>query len=105
MQSHAVQRLVIIATIVSALSACAAGGGSSPSAPAGPTAGPPGKGHPQVSHVIIIIQENRSVDNLFQGFPGADTQPYGFDRKGIKLRLCPFPSRRHGTLNTMPPAF
>jgi phospholipase C len=22
---------------------------------------------------VIVIQENRSVDNLFNGFPGADT--------------------------------
>jgi phospholipase C len=26
-----------------------------------------------VKHVVIIVQENRSVDNLFNGFPGADT--------------------------------
>jgi hypothetical protein len=33
-----------------------------------PTAGPG-----LVSHVVIIIQENRSVDNMFNGFPGAST--------------------------------
>jgi phospholipase C len=26
-----------------------------------------------IQHVVIIIQENRSFDNLFNGFPGADT--------------------------------
>jgi len=26
-----------------------------------------------IQHVIVIVQENRSVDNLFNGFPGADT--------------------------------
>lgn len=30
-----------------------------------------------VNHVIIVIQENRSFDNLFKDYPGADTQDYG----------------------------
>jgi phospholipase C/MFS family permease len=30
-----------------------------------------------IKHVVIIIQENRSFDNLFSGFPGADTVTYG----------------------------
>jgi phospholipase C len=38
-------------------------------------------------HVIVIVQENRSFDNLFQGFPGADTQSYGYDSKGKQVQL------------------
>jgi phospholipase C len=38
---------------------------------------------------VIVIQENRSVDNLFQGFPGADTRPYGYDSAGKKIKLKP----------------
>ncbi|MBV8149005.1 MAG: hypothetical protein JO092_07925, partial [Candidatus Eremiobacteraeota bacterium] len=30
-----------------------------------------------ISHVVIIVQENRTVDNLFNGFPNADTKPWG----------------------------
>ncbi|HEY2554970.1 MAG TPA: alkaline phosphatase family protein, partial [Candidatus Cybelea sp.] len=30
-----------------------------------------------ISHVVIIIQENRSVDNLFNALPGADTVQAG----------------------------
>ncbi len=30
-----------------------------------------------IKHVIIIIQENRSFDNMFNGFPGADTVQVG----------------------------
>jgi phospholipase C len=41
----------------------------------------------KIQHVVIIIQENRSVDNLFQGFPGANTVPYGFNNKGQKIAL------------------
>lgn len=28
-----------------------------------------------IKHVVIIVQENRSFDNLFYGFPGADSSP------------------------------
>ncbi|HLY03287.1 MAG TPA: alkaline phosphatase family protein [Candidatus Cybelea sp.] len=85
------QRSAIIATIAFVLSACAGGAGGSPSAPSGPPGGPPGKRRHQIDHVVIIIQENRTVDNLFQGFPGADTRSYGFDRRGVKIKLMPVP--------------
>ena len=40
-----------------------------------------------IKHVIIIIQENRSVDNLFNGFPGADTVQEGRSKTGtVPLR-------------------
>ena len=82
----------MLAAIGLFLTACGAGsGGSSPSVPAGPPGGPPGKRYPQIHHVVIVIQENRSVDNLFEGFPGADTQPYGFTESGKKIRLTPVP--------------
>lgn len=31
-----------------------------------------------ITHVVFIVQENRTVDNLFNGFPGANTQSYGY---------------------------
>jgi phospholipase C len=43
--------------------------------------------HSRIKHVVIIIQENRSVDNLFNGFPGADTVRIGERRMGpVNLR-------------------
>ncbi len=43
--------------------------------------------HERIKHVVIIIQENRSVDNLFNGFPGADTVQEGLTKHGrIPLR-------------------
>lgn len=36
-----------------------------------------------IRHVIIIIQENRTVDNLFNGFPGADTVQEGKSKEGV----------------------
>jgi phospholipase C len=43
----------------------------------------------KIQHIVIAIQENRSFDNLFQGYPGADTQSYGYDSAGKKLQLIP----------------
>jgi phospholipase C len=43
----------------------------------------------RIQHVVIIVQENRSFDNLFQGYPGADTQAYGYDTNNRKIRLGP----------------
>jgi phospholipase C len=42
-----------------------------------------------IDHVIYIMQENRSFDDLFQGFKGADTQSWGYDSKGNKVTLQP----------------
>ena len=42
-----------------------------------------------ISHVVVIIQENRSIDNLFQGYPGADTASKGKDVYGNTVRLQP----------------
>ena len=32
-----------------------------------------------IQHIVVIMMENRSVDNLFNGFPGADTVQSGMD--------------------------
>ena len=29
--------------------------------------------HTRLKHLVIIVQENRSFDNLFAGWPGADS--------------------------------
>jgi len=42
---------------------------------------PPTIGH-RPSHVIIIVQENRTFDDLFNGYPGANTRRYGYDSTG-----------------------
>jgi phospholipase C len=40
----------------------------------------------KIKHVVIIVQENRSVDNFFNGFPGADTVASGMSHGGeVKL--------------------
>lgn len=42
-----------------------------------------------IQHVVIIVQENRTFDNLFQGFPGANTASGGLNSKGKTIRLRP----------------
>jgi len=42
-----------------------------------------------IQHVVFIVQENRSFNNLFMGYPGATTQNYGYDTYGNKIALQP----------------
>jgi phospholipase C len=41
----------------------------------------------KIKHVVIIFQENRTMDNLFNGYPGADTQSWGLDHNGNRVSL------------------
>ncbi len=84
------------APIGAALLAACAGAPTSPGVPAAsaaramPLVSAPGRAVAgKIDHVIIIIQENRSFDNLFAGLPGADTQSFGYDSKGKKVKLIP----------------
>jgi phospholipase C len=43
----------------------------------------------KISHIVYIVQENRSFDNMFQGYPGADTVPSGKNTKGETIQLQP----------------
>jgi phospholipase C len=70
-----------------ALMGCAGNGsGSSPGAPmpqpsvyATPTA------NPLIKHIVIIVQENRSLDNLFSRYPGADGATSGKSKHNGKV--------------------
>ena len=43
----------------------------------------------KIAHVVVIVQENRSFDYLFHGFPGADTVDSGYGH-GVKYVLQPW---------------
>jgi phospholipase C len=43
------------------------------------------------AYVIVMVQENRSVDNLFQTQPGVDTQNFGIDSHGNQIPLTEIP--------------
>jgi phospholipase C len=50
----------------------------------------PARGSGHIQHVVVIIQENRSLENLFAGFPGANAPMYGYalhDHKRVKVQL------------------
>jgi phospholipase C len=41
-----------------------------------------------IAHVVVIVQENRSTDNLLNGFPGVDTVRVGSDHRGRRVPLA-----------------
>jgi len=45
--------------------------------------------HTSLTHIVIVVQENRSVDNLFQFLPNADTQFWGLNSYNQQVRLQP----------------
>jgi phospholipase C len=42
-----------------------------------------------IKHVVVIDQENRSFDNLFHDFPGANTVDHGYGHNGTVYPLVP----------------
>lgn len=45
----------------------------------------------KITHVVIVFQENRSVDDLFNGLRGADTVRHGENSRGKSVPLEPIP--------------
>jgi phospholipase C len=43
----------------------------------------------KIKHVVYIVQENRSFDDMFQGYPGADTVSRGKSSTGKMIKLVP----------------
>jgi phospholipase C len=106
---------IVAAAVLPSLIGCGSGAvtPASPSyaLPASEFAAIPIKGSP-IQHVIVVIQENRTTDNLFASsiltngrpYPGANvTQTAKIDGKSIRLRSTPFeapgdPSHTHASL-------
>jgi phospholipase C len=75
--------LAILACLELSLLGCGYSGNATPPA------------HPlqaqKIKHIVIIMQENRSFDNMFNGFPGADTVQSGMSHgKLVPLKPIPF---------------
>lgn len=87
-------RSLALAALALLVAGCRGGNGAA--APVGLPA-VPGQGeigqhtHPinKIKHIVIIIQENRSFNDLFYGFPGAKTVTFGYDSKNRKIVLQP----------------
>jgi len=65
-----------------------------------------------IKHVIIIVQENRTVDDLFNGLPGADTVTSGKTSTGRTVPLQSIPleapydlDHSHAGINGVPGGF
>jgi phospholipase C len=84
---------IAIAAIALILWGCAGAGGSAPSgAPVelrGAARAQRGSSGGKIQHVVIIIQENRSLNNLFMNYPGATTSTYGYNTKHQQIALQP----------------
>jgi phospholipase C len=52
-----------------------------------------------IQHVVIIVQENRTFNDLFNGFPGAFTTQVGKDSKGNQVPLVAVPLNGAGDWN------
>jgi phospholipase C len=59
----------------------------------------------KIQHVVIIVQENRSFNNLFYGYPGAKTVKFGYGLKGKKIALEPIPLETTWDLEHSPNGF
>jgi phospholipase C len=94
-QVRFVNRSLAIAAAAFLLCACKGIGGFAPSAPPAANVQPgrlpiqPHSHASKIKYIVIIIQENRSFNNLFYGYPGAKTASYGYDSKGDKIELQP----------------
>jgi phospholipase C len=42
-----------------------------------------------IEHIVVIVQENRTPDNLFHGLPGADIANVGINSAGETIPLTP----------------
>jgi phospholipase C len=71
---------LVVALAASVL--CAGCGGTQSSVVPPPLASP-------IKHVVIIVQENRTIDNLFNGFAGADSVKTGVTSTGSRIPLAP----------------
>src|ERR1700693_3459266 len=43
----------------------------------------------KITHIVYIVQENRSFNNMFYGYPGAYTVTEGKNSKGKTIKLRP----------------
>jgi phospholipase C len=51
-----------------------------------------------IQHVVVLMQENRSFDNMFNGYPGADTVQSATLPGGNQFNLTPIPMTYYGDI-------
>jgi phospholipase C len=87
------QRLGALTALAFAISGCASG--SQPSLPYMQSGAAlrvlDGTGAGKITHIVYIVQENRSFNDLFNGYPGAHTVTSGKISTGETVKLQPVP--------------
>lgn len=89
-RAHLAPRWVCVMIAAPLLAVCVGCGGANhveegPADPFGPLAAS------KIKHIVVIVQENRSFDNMFYGFPGADTASVAQLSTGGTTPLVPLP--------------
>jgi len=77
-------RSIAVSALASCLIGCSSGCHSASTPTASTALATP------IQHIVVIMQENRSFDNLFNGFPGADTAQTGMNL-GVPVPLVVTP--------------
>src|SRR5579863_917229 len=76
--------------LILALSACSSSSDSLPYMQHGTAlTGLNATGAGKIKHIVYIVQENRSFNNLFQGYPGAFTRSWGLNSSNQRVDLKP----------------
>jgi phospholipase C len=70
--------------MMAGLHGCGGGGGKT-------VVSPSSGGGGEIGHVVVIVQENRTPDNLFHGLPNADIADSGMNSAGENITLTPIP--------------
>lgn len=85
---NVVSATIALATLTALTAACSGGGGTPGPVPSPtPSVSPTPVGLTAIKHIVIIVQENRTFDNLFNGYPGADTAQSGTMSNGQTVQL------------------
>jgi phospholipase C len=78
--------LLVLASLgIFLFAGCSSAGGPGVSQGALPSAVRPAAGNPvsqYIQHVVVIIQENRTFENFFAGYPGANAPMFGYAKHG-----------------------
>src|SRR5579863_6115611 len=80
--SEGIRAFARMAAVTFATTAALAGCGLTSNAPA-----PPAPGSGQIQHIVFLVKENRTFDNYFGTFPGADGATTGTISTGQVLSL------------------
>lgn len=82
---------IMVFCVICALAILIACGGGGSHSSITTTSPPPPANFSKIKHVIVIVQENRTPDNLFQGLPNADIASSGVDSTGAIIPLTQIP--------------